>query len=148
MNRSITRALTPGLLLVALLLSGCETAPQVSDRNISTINYEELVRLIEKSKKPGELMLIDVRSVEDYRKGHIPGAINISLPLIRANDPRLAKAREIVVYAKDWRRPISAAAAKRMLALGYQNVHDFRAGLEAWREAGRKVEMIPADRDD
>lgn len=140
MFRTITTA-GPSWLLASLLvllcsLSGCDRSIKVSDQDLLQIQYRELVSLLESDKKQG-VVLVDTRKAADYDNGHIPSAINIFLPDIVGGDARLSRAKNIVVYSNDWSDPISRAAGKRLMALGYKNVVDFRGGIEAWRAEGR-----------
>ncbi|MCC6581172.1 MAG: rhodanese-like domain-containing protein, partial [Phycisphaeraceae bacterium] len=84
--------------------------------------------------------VVDVRSPQRYEAGHIPGAINIPLATIKPDDDRLKDADAIVVYAAGWAEYLSPAGAKKLLAIGYENVFDFRGGLELWQAYGGRVE--------
>lgn len=135
--------LTPGrlwllasCLMLICALTGCDRSIKVSDQNLLQIQYRELVSLLDSDKKQG-VVLVDTRRPADYDNGHIPSAVNIFLSDIVAGDARLSKAKHIVVYSNGWNDPISRAAGKRLMALGYKNVVDFRGGVETWRAEGR-----------
>lgn len=126
--------------LVTLLLAaggGC-SEPRVSDRDLMAVNESRMAAAVEDPST----VIVDVRRPERYREGHIPTAINIFLPEIRARDPRLATAQAIIVYGGGWGEALSSAAAKKMISLGYTNVHDFRGGVELWRDAGYEL-VVP-----
>lgn len=118
-------------------LVGCNSEPKTSDQDLTQLEYPKLLKMQANPKM--HLVIIDVRSAERYAQGHIPNAINISIPDLRASDPRLADATDIVVYATGWTEYLSPAAAKKLLALGYKNVYDFRGGIEMWAAYGGKV---------
>jgi len=121
-------------------LTGCGGNTQTSDNDIEIMRVEQVDAALEE----GEAVLLDVRPEKAYHVGHIPGAINVPLPTIRRGDPRLANARQIIVYAGGWTDPLSTAGTKRLLALGYSNVYEFKGGTEVWRDAGgRLVETDP-----
>lgn len=95
----------------------------------------EAVRLINGS----DAVVVDVRSVSDYRKGHILNAVHVPLAGIGE------RAKEIT---KDHDRPVicycaigSAApqACAKLRKLGYHNVHALKGGLAAWQSAGLPV---------
>ena len=46
----------------------------------------------------GEIVVIDVRAVEDYTAAHIPGAIHIPLSYIQGELPYLPRGKPIVTY--------------------------------------------------
>lgn len=131
------------LLALALFTLGCQETVKVSDQDLQTIQYKELAALLE-SKQGKDVVLIDARKQTAYDAGHIPQAINIFLPDMVAGDARLAKAQHIIVYAGGWGDLISRAAGKRLMALGYKGVMDFRGGVEAWKAEGR---LLAVNRD-
>ncbi|MEO0964283.1 MAG: rhodanese-like domain-containing protein [Planctomycetota bacterium] len=127
-----------GLCVVALAV-GCEV--KTSDRDITFINVEELRELL--ADEGERTLVIDVRRWGEYDAGHIPGAVCVPVSELRRNDPVLAGATSLVVYAGSYESPLSPAAAKKLIAEGYVNVYDFRGGLEFWEEEGGEVEQTP-----
>ncbi len=128
------------LAWVSLLgLSGCQMfgEEKTSDKDIAVITLEELVAQREKSDK---VLVVDVRPAARFAEGHLPGAVSVPLPEIREGDARFREARTLVVYSGSAMDYLSAAAAKRMLALGYQHVYDYRGGLKEWEQRGQTVE--------
>lgn len=126
------------LLCLLLMLFACQSTPaRTSDRDLEPIDTSRLKDLL--SGKQGPCVLIDVRSPAKFQQAHLPGAINIPLPQLLAADPRLAQAKHIVVYASGWRDYLAPAAAKKLLALGYVNVHLYRGGLEQWQADGGQL---------
>jgi len=127
------RSVVP-LVLLAAVLAGCSSKRKTSDRDLAIVNRVQLQAMIREAEGKGTLVLIDVRSARPYAEGHIPGALNIPVIDIRQHDARLAEARTIVVYGSgDPNDLLSWAAAKKLIALGYRNVHDFRGGMEEWQ---------------
>jgi rhodanese-related sulfurtransferase len=82
-----------------------------------------------------KVVVLDVRTVEEYAAGHLPGAVLLPYDAI---DPTAAakliakKTTPVVVYCHSGRR--SAIAAKTLLGLGYTKVVDFGA-LSNWSGA-------------
>ena len=122
------------MCLAVLTIAGCDKV-KVSDDSIQTLRETQV---IEAMSQP-QVVLVDVRKPEDFAKGHLPGAINIYLPQMREGDPRLASAKQIIVYASGWTDPLSPAAAKKLMALRYQNVFEFKGGIEVWTAAGHNL---------
>ena len=76
-----------------------------------------------------DVMLIDVRSVEEYEVSHLPGALRVGATLLQG--------QQIVVYCSLGVR--SAAYAERLQREGY-HVRNLDGGIFAWANAGRPVE--------
>ena len=78
-----------------------------------------------------EHILLDVRTDEEFREGHISGAILIPDYEIagRAENELPDKAAIILVYCRSGRR--SALAAQTLTDIGYSNIFDF-GGIIDW----------------
>lgn len=91
--------------------------------------------------------LVEVLPTEEYEELHLPEAINIPLKQLDANSARrLDSGRDIVVYCWDALCDMSPRAAHRLLALGFDHVHDYAASKVDWLAHGLPVEGTHADR--
>lgn len=134
------------VLLAAGLLAGCGAAPAASGAPSSSSAakepvgsssvagvYQQLTPEQAKARIDSEdaIILLDVRTAEEYAAGHIPGAQ--LLPNEEIGDsapPELPdKNAEILIYCRSGNR--SAKAAEKLAALGYTAVWDF-GGINAW----------------
>lgn len=128
---------TIAILLAAICpapLGGCDGV-KISDASIEVIDGP---RVAAAADDPGTVLL-DVRTAEAYAAGHLPGAVHIFLPDLRTDDERLADAERIIVYADGWNDPLSTAGAKELMKLGYDNVHEFKGGVQVWTDAGGEL---------
>ncbi|HTL67316.1 MAG TPA: rhodanese-like domain-containing protein [Lacunisphaera sp.] len=90
----------------------------------------------------GEVVVIDVRAAEDYRKGHVPGAI--SLPHDRWDNPSgLRKDKVNVLYCYSQVCHLAATAAIKFTARGFP-VKELEGGFEGWKDQGLPVERPAA----
>ena len=77
-----------------------------------------------------DLILLDVRTQEEFDQGHIPGAVCLPNEMIAADMPfPFGKDAEILVYCRSGRR--SAESAKKLRDMGFTNVSDF-GGIKDW----------------
>ena len=94
-----------------------------------------------KRKIAGEeqFVLLDVRSEEEFKAAHLPGALNVERGRIEWIIPNIIKKtdRTIYVYCQDGRR--SAFATERLLEMGYINTSHIKDGFEGWVRAGYPV---------
>lgn len=87
-------------------------------------------------------VLIDIRELAEYQRGHIPGAMIIPRGLLefeiipalerRGTEGPVAEC-DIVLYCGTGGR--SALAAKSLDAMGFRNVKSMDGGIVAWAEA-------------
>lgn len=86
-------------------------------------------------------VLIDVREPDEYRQGHLPGAVNMPRGLLEfqmSGQPAMApRDLVIVLYCKTSGRAALAACA--LHDMGYLNVHSIAGGFDAWAAAGKPV---------
>lgn len=87
----------------------------------------------------GEVIL-DVRTPEEFKEGHIPGAINIDHQEVASRAAELSKYKTIYVHCRSGGRVKVAAAALK--AAGYEDrlVCIFDGGMMDWSAAGYPLE--------
>jgi rhodanese-related sulfurtransferase len=96
-------------------------------KNAATTGPHELSGVLDR-KEP--VVVIDVRFPTDFRKAHVPGAIN--LPKGKWHDTSaLSKDRLNVLYCYDQTCHLAAEAARELVALGYPVV-EMEGGFAAW----------------
>lgn len=89
----------------------------------------ELSSMVERGE---EIYIIDVRSKEDFSKGHIPGAIN--LPKERwSSFNGLSRDRTNIVYCYSQQCHLAAKACKLFAENGY-SVMELEGGFDAWEK--------------
>lgn len=81
------------------------------------------------NKEP--IQIVDLRSEELYREGHIPGALNIRLENIADETGGLAKDTTVILYCYDAVCSLSAKAALYLARKGY-SVKELSGGFEEW----------------
>src|ERR1051325_1393142 len=90
------------------------------------------------------LVVVDVREEEDYRKGHIPGAIN--LPREKWQNPQgLSRDKTNVVYCYTQQCHLAANACVRLASAG-DPVMELEGGFETWKEYELEIEEESARR--
>lgn len=95
-------------------------------------------------KSHENISVIDVRAEEDYRKGHIPGAVN--LPKERWNTLEgLSKNRTNVLYCYSQVCHLAATAAREFASHGYP-VMELEGGFDEWKEHDLETEKTHANR--
>ena len=116
------------VFLCVLLLTGC-AAPAIQHPGYRQITMDEAAALME--TESGYLIL-DVRTPEEFRERHIPGAINIPNESIATEEiPELPdKNQLILVYCRSGNR--SRQASEKLAALGYTNIVEF-GGINDWK---------------
>ena len=121
------------------VLAGGKTIPQIigeAKSQTTAVTVEELKKDMDAGKN---FVLLDVRTSEEFKAGHLPKAVNIPRGtlefMIGKHFPQ--KDAEIVVYCRTDAR--SALCAKTLSDMGYTNVKNLNGAFKAWGEAGYPI---------
>lgn len=107
---------------MALILTGCN---QKSTVEYETIDLDEIQSKVEEG-----YIVLDVREIDEYDSGHIPGAINKPLSdLQKENFVGLDTDEDYVVICRSGNRSIEAS--KILVADGY-HVVNVSEGMSTW----------------
>lgn len=94
---------------------------------------------LERMMKAGEVNIVDVRTAEDYAKGHIPGAVN--LPKDQWSTLQgLRKDKTNVLYCYSIVCHLAATAAVEFASKGYP-VMELDGGWRWWKDEGFEIEQ-------
>jgi thioredoxin len=91
-----------------------------------------------------DVQLLDVRSAEEYKQGHIENAMLANINDNNEFNTRIAaldKNKPVYVYCLGGGR--SHRAAEILKKYGFKEVVDLKGGINAWKSAGKKVEGVP-----
>ena len=114
------------LAVFAVPLGGCSRG-----EGGATISQDELSDEIAGGKK---ILLLDVRTREEFESGHIPGALNV--PHNEAGNwlrnQNLSRDLDVVVYCETGSR--SATVQQVLGKAGFTSVRHLEGDMKAWRE--------------
>lgn len=89
-------------------------------------------------------IFVDARYPEDYKAGHIKGAINFPYEEFEEYSPRvlpnLPKDQEIIAYCDGTECETSLLLARELIDLGYGDIKVFFGGWQEWQNAGLSME--------
>lgn len=130
------------LLVVAIVISICVVVVVIikvlGKGENKNMGYKQITmdEAMEIFKQPGEYIILDVRTFEEFNGGHIPGAICIPNENIGSEPPAELSDKDqlIYVYCRSGNR--SKKAAQKLVDMGYTNIVEF-GGIIDWK--GEKV---------
>lgn len=95
------------------------------------------VELIERAAR-GDVVILDVRPIEEFLAGHIPGALSVPLDQLEAALARLPKRAQIVAYCRGPYCVLAPQAVERLQTRGFK-ARRLADGMPEWRLAGLPV---------
>ena len=101
---------------------------------LEPVNRESLLERV----RLGEVTVLDVRSTEEHRAGHIPGAISIPLKELEERLSELPRDQEIVAYCRGPYCVLAIQAVEMLRAKGFHAVR-LEDGVPDWRARGLPV---------
>ena len=118
---------------LAFFLLGCAKQAAKTDGDKSS-GYQKITPVVVKERldKGEKLIIVDVRTKEEYDSCHIANSLLIPYDEIEKKAPALLtdKNAAIIVYCRTGRR--SEIAAKALIGMGYTNVADM-GGISDWK---------------
>jgi rhodanese-related sulfurtransferase len=119
-------------LFVALVVSMLKSATS----KIKSIGHQELTILVNRQ----DAKVVDVRGKEEFKKGHIVDALNVSLAEIKNNQASALeklKASPIIVVCNAGMT--SSQAAQLLVNQGFEQVYNLKGGMGDWLAANMPV---------
>jgi rhodanese-related sulfurtransferase/predicted transcriptional regulator len=108
---------------------------------IELLTKEELAKRI---RRKDDMLVLDVRPLEEYSAGHLPGAVSIPVEELKRRLKELPKNKEIVAYCRGSFCAFAPEAARYLDKKGYRT-RLLDAGLPDWEAAGLPVEVSADD---
>jgi len=125
------------IVLVAVV-SGSDASALLLRRGAAgpTVNTLEATQLMNRS----DALVLDLRSPDEFAKGHVLGAKNVPLADLERRGAELDKnkSRPVIVYGADPNR--AAPAVPVLRKAGFSDVRNLAGGFAAWQQAGLPVE--------
>ena len=119
-------------VLGLVLVTGCSKEESVK---LESITMKEVYKISENIEKYSDYVIVDVRSIEEFRSGHIKNAVNVPLPNI--NEIDIPTDKKIIVYCRSGSRSLNAAG--ELHKLGYKYIYNM-GGILDW-----EYELIKGD---
>lgn len=124
--------LKSGILLFLSLFSVLTFAQQTP-----LISQQALLKLM--ANESENVLVLDVRSAEEFAQGHIEGAVNISHTTINENLAKIIdfKNKTVIVHCRSGRRAVAAESA--LLTAGFSDLRHLEGDMKGWKAANLPV---------
>jgi rhodanese-related sulfurtransferase len=141
MNKKTIILLLLGVMIVGvfLLYKGASTEPNTTESQtqvIKNITPDEAHVLIQKNKDNSNLVILDVRTQEEFADEHIENAVNLDYysQTFRDDLNKLDKNKTYVIHCRSGGR--STKTLDMMEELGFIEVYNMMGGIVEWKEKG------------
>ncbi|MBF0713665.1 rhodanese-like domain-containing protein [Gemella sp. GH3] len=115
------------ILVLVITIVGCSTSSNSSTNSSSSgtikeMSGEELAKIQNDKDKKEKYLVIDVRSEEEYKAGHLQHAINIAVGDVKSNIDKIKfwKEKPVILYCNSGKK--SKEAADILIAEGFKDV--------------------------
>ncbi len=134
MNRKTLKIATLGVIIAFSAILLYYTQSLNTEIDYGDITIEQAKFLIE--SKPS-LIILDVRTQEEYDSDHIEGAILIPVDELEGRLDELSKNDELLVYCQTGNR--STNAVNILQANGFTKIFHMNDGITGWIQAGSQI---------
>jgi len=140
---SFTKKILPFSLIVPILFCASQIAcaQKTFDEKVQSL-YSNTVPLINadelENKLNENLVILDIRSAEEYKISHIEGAQFIDYNNFKKSDvKKLDKEKEVIVYCSVGYR--SEKVGEKLQAMGFKNVKNLYGGIFDWKNNDKTI---------
>jgi len=109
-------------------------------RSIKELDAPELAQRMDGQHQ--DLHVIDVREMNEYTSGTMPGAKAMPMASIPVRLNELQQDKELIIICRSGAR--SAQVCMFLQQHGYENVFNLRGGLMSWARSGLPIELPEA----
>lgn len=102
---------------------------------VKQVTASEAVRLHDKQ----DGLFVDVRSENEYRNGHLPGAINVPPTAITQKNRKLErhKQKPVIIYCQTGMS--SGKSGKLLRSQGFEQVYQLKGGFANWQSENMPI---------
>lgn len=123
------------LIAIVLISGGLLLWPTLSRGGRRGVSAAEATQLINRSNA----VVIDLRSADDFAKGHLPSARHIEFGELEAKVAQIGKNKSNPVLLVCQTGQQSHKAQRLVQEAGFAEVHVLDGGVNAWQQAGMPV---------
>lgn len=105
-----------------------------SRRGLEPVDRDRLIAKV----RAGAVTVLDVRPTEEFRAGHLPGALSIPLKELEQRLRELPRKREVVAYCRGPYCVLAIEAVEMLRAKGFR-AYRLEDGVQDWQARGYSI---------
>jgi phage shock protein E len=135
MFKTATLSVALCFILLSLSVLSCSDSAETT-YDIPDLSIEDAVALLERNPA---VVVLDIRTPEEFGKGHIAGAENIDFRRLDFRElvENLDRSKDYLLHCASGGR--STRALWLFDELGFERVHHMNKGFNAWARAGQPI---------
>jgi len=123
------------IVLGVFLLTGCDSEPP---KGSSIISVQDAHAVLAQGQQAEPFLFLDVRTANEYKGGHVPGAKNVPVQVLAEHWAEVPKNKKLFVYCESGVR--STKATQILVDAGFKQVVNMKASMRGWRSADFPIE--------
>ena len=125
------------IIFISVLNLNCNTESSKSNSQTGKVN---VISPAEFKVKSQNQIIVDIRTSQEYKQGHLKNAVNINLfdRAFLEEVNKLDKSKPIFIYCRSGNR--TSSASKKMMNLGFEQVYDLKGGISNWVGSKNEIE--------
>ena len=121
--------------LIVLLFIPVFCFSQISKNKYEILEYE----IFKNDTQLKNILLIEVRTSEEYKEGHIEGAINIDFyqeNVFNSYFKKIDNTKPVYIYCRSGNR--SRKTSNKLIEMGFVKIYDLKDGYVSWIKNKKK----------
>ncbi|MFZ3059938.1 MAG: rhodanese-like domain-containing protein [Candidatus Methanoperedens sp.] len=120
--------------LILAAISGCISTTKPPEKaQYTDVSVQQAREMIDS----GDVLILDVRTQEEYNAGHIKNSTLIPVQVLDKRLNELPRDKKILVYCRSGSR--SAQASEILVNNGFKEIYNMKGGITDWINAGYDV---------
>lgn len=139
-NISFAVLLLLGVIILSLVaIKNFEPANASQDQVLKNVTAKGALKVIEANKNNPDFVILDVRTPEEFSRGHLENAVNINYYAnnFQKDLAKLDKTKTYLIYCLSGSR--SGKALNSMKQLGFARVYNISGGILQWQKEGYRI---------
>lgn len=120
-------------ILFSIFVLSASLSQAVGPANVTSKQAQALL------SKNSKIVLLDVRTPDEYRQAHLKGSLLIPLGELNRRAQEIPRDRPVLVYCAVGAR--SSSAASFLSSRGYREVYNMTDGIVGWYRNGLPLQM-------
>lgn len=124
--------------MLIVLASGCQNSSN-GVRQTARVQHVKSASEVKALVDSQGAVVVHTLDAENYRAGHIPGAIHVEYEKMTVDRLPPEKDKPLVFYCAGGMCPVGGMAARKAADWGYTRVYEYSGGMRDWRASGAAV---------
>ena len=125
MGKFILKLWVMSIAMIVTMATGCSNS--MGEASKVDVSIEQAFKMWQNK----EAIIIDIRTPQEYKEGHIPGVANIPLDQLAERNREIPTDKKVLLICRSGNR--SSQGTSLLRSKGFGNVYNITKGMSSWQ---------------